>query len=75
MWAGESDKYTNAVFKLTNRLAPCVVFMDEVDALFGERTSGGGGGTDVRRAMITEFMQAMDGLNSGKDKGVVRCHQ
>ncbi|EEB91773.1 hypothetical protein MPER_09816, partial [Moniliophthora perniciosa FA553] len=74
MWVGESEKIAKAVFTLANKLAPCVVFIDEVDALFGARTSCKNGRTDVHRAMLTEFMQCMDGLNSGsssKDKGGV----
>ncbi|KAI3613131.1 mitochondrial aaa [Moniliophthora roreri] len=69
MWVGESEKIAKAVFTLANKLAPCVVFIDEVDTLFGARTSGKNGRTD-----LTEFMQCMDGLNSGsssKDKGVI----
>uniref|UniRef100_A0A0W0F194 AAA+ ATPase domain-containing protein n=1 Tax=Moniliophthora roreri TaxID=221103 RepID=A0A0W0F194_MONRR len=69
MYVGESEKYARAVFNLADRLAPCVVFIDEVDSLFGARSSRSGG-RDVHRAMLTEFMQCMDGLLS-KDKGVI----
>ncbi|KAK7039194.1 hypothetical protein VNI00_010099 [Paramarasmius palmivorus] len=72
-YVGESEKLAEAVFRLAYRLAPCVVFIDEVDAIFGTRSSCG---PRVLVSMLTEFMQAMDGLTSGastssKDKGVV----
>ncbi|KAI3608705.1 atpase family aaa domain-containing protein 1-a [Moniliophthora roreri] len=69
MYVGESEKLAEAIFRLACRLAPCVVFIDEVDAIFGARSSCG---PRVLVSMLTEFMQAMDGLTSGtKEKGVV----
>ncbi|ESK85782.1 mitochondrial aaa [Moniliophthora roreri MCA 2997] len=70
MWVGESEKFAKSVFTLAQRLAPCVIFIDEVDAIFRARDSG----RNVHREMLTEFLQAMDGLAAGssnKDKGVV----
>lgn len=60
------------MFSLARRLAPCVVFLDEIDALFGARTSGREtGGTIAHRGVLTEFMQEMDGLRSSKDDNVI----
>ncbi|KAF9255173.1 AAA-domain-containing protein [Marasmius fiardii PR-910] len=70
-WLGESEQLANAIFKLAHRLAPCIVFIDEVDAILGARKSGN---RSWHSTMLTEFMQAIDGMNSGtnsKDKGVV----
>lgn len=62
-----------AVFSLARRLAPCVVFLDEIDALFGARSSGRerGGGVLAHRSVLTEFMQEMDGLRSSRDDSVI----
>lgn len=63
-----------AVFSLARRLSPCVVFLDEVDALFGARISRGSSGSMSHNLILTEFMQEMDGLCSAianKDKRVV----
>ena len=64
-----------AVFGLARRLSPCVVFLDEVDALFGARsTRGAGFGNKAHDQLLTEFMQEMDGLSSAganRDKRVV----
>jgi SpoVK/Ycf46/Vps4 family AAA+-type ATPase len=60
------------VFSLARRLSPCVVFLDEMDALFGARISGReSGGAFAHRGVITEFMQEMDGLKSSKEDRVI----
>ena len=60
-----------AVFSLARKLSPCVVFIDELDALFGARISRDTGGGIAHRGVITEFMQEMDGLKSSKDNVIV----
>lgn len=64
-----------AVFSLARRLSPCVVFLDEVEALFGARSAKGGSfGSKAHDQLLTEFMQEMDGLSSAsanKDTRVV----
>jgi SpoVK/Ycf46/Vps4 family AAA+-type ATPase len=60
------------VFSLARRLAPCVVFVDEIDALFGARSSGReSGGAIAHRGVLTEFMQEMDGLRTAREDNVV----
>lgn len=39
-WVGESEKYIQAVFSLARKLAPTIVFLDEVEALMRQRSSG-----------------------------------
>ncbi|RDB26757.1 putative AAA domain-containing protein C16E9.10c [Hypsizygus marmoreus] len=71
MWVGETEKLVAAIFTLAYKLAPCVVFIDEIDALFRARTNGDSG---YQRDMLNEFMQAMDGLSTAKqnkDAGIV----
>ncbi|KIJ44017.1 hypothetical protein M422DRAFT_169052, partial [Sphaerobolus stellatus SS14] len=73
MYVGEGEKLVRSVFSLARRLSPCVVFLDELDALLGARVSGReSGGALAHRAIITEFMQEMDGLrSSSKDSNVI----
>ncbi|TRM57547.1 hypothetical protein BD626DRAFT_464684 [Schizophyllum amplum] len=72
MYVGEGEKLVRAVFSLARRLSPCVVFLDEIDALFGARMSAReSGGAFAHRGVITEFMQEMDGLTSSKEDNVI----
>lgn len=64
-----------AVFSMARRLSPCVIFVDEVDALFGARSAKDAfGGGKAHNQILTEFMQEMDGLTSAglnRDKRIV----
>jgi SpoVK/Ycf46/Vps4 family AAA+-type ATPase len=51
-------------------LSPCVVFIDELDALLGARI-GREAGAFSHRGVITEFMSEMDGLKSSKEDRVI----
>ncbi|KAG8708783.1 hypothetical protein FRC11_006183 [Ceratobasidium sp. 423] len=62
---GEEEKNIDALFKVAQQLKPCVIFIDEVDALFGARVSA----RDEKSArwrtdMLTQFTQEMDGMLS-----------
>lgn len=39
-WYGDSNKLVNAVFSLARKLQPTIVFIDEIDAVLGQRRSG-----------------------------------
>ncbi|KAF5365573.1 hypothetical protein D9758_003220 [Tetrapyrgos nigripes] len=72
MYVGEGEKLVRATFSLARKLSPCVIFLDELDALFGARTSNrDNGGAIAHRGVITEFMQEMDGLKSSKGDNVI----
>ncbi|EJD38043.1 AAA-domain-containing protein, partial [Auricularia subglabra TFB-10046 SS5] len=62
-WHSEDEKLIHATFTLARRLGPCVIFLDEIDALFGSRDNSG----HIHRATLTEFLQEMDGLKSGAE--------
>ncbi|CED82546.1 aaa-domain-containing protein [Phaffia rhodozyma] len=64
MYVGEAEKLVKAVFTVARKLSPCIVFIDELDALFQTRTGSAGTGDNSRRQVLTEFMQEMDGLSS-----------
>ncbi|XP_078439543.1 uncharacterized protein LOC144709773 [Wolffia australiana] len=64
-WFGEGEKYVKAVFSLASKIAPSVVFVDEVDSLLGRRENPGE--HEAMRKMKNEFMVNWDGLRT-KDK-------
>ena len=72
-YVGETELQVRALFSLARKIAPCIIFVDEVDGLFRERESGsgsgGGGEHDVSRDLKTEFMQLWDGIRSKKADG------
>lgn len=61
-WFGDAEKLTKALFSFASRLAPVVIFVDEVDSLLGAR--GGAYEHEATRRMRNEFMAAWDGLRS-----------
>ncbi|KAG8777405.1 hypothetical protein FRC12_000380 [Ceratobasidium sp. 428] len=72
MYVGEGEKLVRSVFSLARRLSPCIVFLDEIDALLGARSSRDiGGAASAHRGLVTEFMQEMDGLRSSSSSNVV----
>lgn len=67
-WFGEGERSVRAVFTLAEKVAPSVVFVDEVDSLLGRRERTGE--HEAMRKMKNEFMSAWDGLRSA-DPGSV----
>eukprot|EP01004_Peranema_trichophorum_P001550 NODE_118_length_3592_cov_50.752666_g100_i0.p1 GENE.NODE_118_length_3592_cov_50.752666_g100_i0~~NODE_118_length_3592_cov_50.752666_g100_i0.p1 ORF type:complete len:1162 (-),score=251.75 NODE_118_length_3592_cov_50.752666_g100_i0:106-3072(-) len=61
-WFGEAEKLVAAVFSLARKLAPSIIFIDEVDAMLGKRSSDHE--HETMRKLKNEFMSAWDGLKS-----------
>ena len=61
MYVGEGEKNVKAIFTLAKKLSPCVVFIDEADAIFGSRT--GASGRTSHRELINQFLREWDGMN------------
>ncbi|XP_021775363.1 uncharacterized protein LOC110739217 isoform X1 [Chenopodium quinoa] len=64
-WFGEGEKYVKAVFSLASKIAPSVIFVDEVDSMLGRRENPGE--HEAMRKMKNEFMVNWDGLRT-KDR-------
>ena len=58
-WVGEAEKNVRAVFSLAKKLSPCVVFIDEADAIFGSRS---GPNRNSHRELINQFLREWDGM-------------
>lgn len=52
MYVGETSRLTKALFTLASKMQPCLVFIDEADALFAVRRSSESNGVD--RKLLTE---------------------
>lgn len=61
MYVGEGEKNVRAVFSLAKKLAPCVVFIDEADAIFASR--GSGTNRNSHRELINQFLREWDGMH------------
>ncbi|KAI9839526.1 MAG: hypothetical protein M1819_002152 [Sarea resinae] len=61
MYVGEGEKNVKAIFTLAKKLSPCVVFIDEADAIFGSR--GGNASRTSHRELINQFLREWDGMN------------
>lgn len=55
-WLGESEKNAKAVFTLARRLAPCVIFIDEVDSILSSRE---GSSDDSAHGTLTSVKTTM----------------
>ncbi|MEW6069536.1 MAG: CDC48 family AAA ATPase [Candidatus Thermoplasmatota archaeon] len=62
-WVGESEKGLREVFKKAKQAAPCIVFLDELDAI-APRRGYGYGEAHVTERMVNQLLTSMDGLES-----------
>lgn len=68
-WFGEDEKNVRALFSLATKLAPTVIFIDEVDSMLGRRSRAGE--HEAMRKIKNEFMAHWDGLLSKGSAGVL----
>jgi transitional endoplasmic reticulum ATPase len=60
-WVGESEKGIREIFRKARQAAPCIIFLDEVDALVPRRGSGGSG-SHVTENVVSQILTEIDGL-------------
>ncbi|XP_028766979.1 uncharacterized protein LOC114724718 isoform X4 [Neltuma alba] len=68
-WFGDAEKLTKALFSFASKLAPVIIFVDEVDSLLGAR--GGAFEHEATRRMRNEFMAAWDGLRTKESQRIL----
>ena len=59
-WVGESEKGVREIFRKARQAAPCIVFLDEVDAIVPIR--GTGSGSHVTENVVSQILTEIDGL-------------
>jgi len=69
MFVGMGAARVRDLFKQAQEKAPCIVFIDEIDAIGKSRNSGISGGNDEREQTLNQLLTEMDGFDA--DKGVV----
>ena len=69
MFVGMGAARVRDLFKQAQEKAPCIVFIDEIDAIGKSRNSGAMGGNDEREQTLNQILVEMDGFEA--DKGVV----
>ena len=69
MFVGMGAAKVRDLFKQANEKAPCIVFIDEIDAIGQKRSSGNMGGNDEREQTLNQLLAEMDGFDG--QKGVV----
>lgn len=74
---GETEAKLRAVFEQAKRQSPCVIVLDEIDALAPSRGEGGGGGGgggpgeggETDRRVVATLLTAMDGMDDAPNEG------
>lgn len=62
MYVGEGEKNVKALFSLAKKLSPCVVFLDEADAMFSARSNQGR--RVSHRELLNQFLKEWDGMSN-----------
>jgi SpoVK/Ycf46/Vps4 family AAA+-type ATPase len=65
---GQSEGNLHELFQIARREAPCVIFLDEVDALGQRRSSAPGNG--LMRGVIAQLLDELDGVAAEQNEGV-----
>ncbi len=69
MFVGVGASRVRDMFKTAQKTAPCIVFIDEIDAVGRQRGAGLGGGNDEREQTLNQLLVEMDGI--GENAGIV----
>lgn len=69
MFVGTGASRVRDMFKKAQQTAPCIVFIDEIDAVGRQRGAGMGGGNDEREQTLNQLLVEMDGMS--ENNGIV----
>jgi transitional endoplasmic reticulum ATPase len=65
-WVGESEKGVREVFRKARQASPCIIFLDELDALAPSRSTGGSD-SNVTERIVSQLLTEIDGLEELHD--------
>ena len=66
MYVGVGASRVRDLFKQAQQMAPCIVFIDEIDAIGKTRDTAYGGGNDEREQTLNQLLAEMDGFDTNK---------
>lgn len=66
MFVGVGASRVRDLFDEAKKNAPCIIFIDEIDAIGKSRNAGGYGGNDEREQTLNQLLSEMDGFDSSK---------
>ena len=66
MFVGVGASRVRDLFKEAQKMAPCIIFIDEIDAIGKSRDSRCGGGNDEREQTLNQLLAEMDGFDTSK---------
>ena len=66
MYVGVGASRVRDLFKQAQQMAPCIVFIDEIDAIGKSRDTAMGGGNDEREQTLNQLLAEMDGFDTNK---------
>lgn len=66
MFVGVGASRVRDLFKEAQKMAPCIIFIDEIDAIGKSRDSRYGGGNDEREQTLNQLLAEMDGFDTSK---------
>lgn len=71
MFVGVGAARVRDMFETAKKNAPCIIFIDEIDAVGRQRGAGLGGGNDEREQTLNQMLVEMDGFDSGANVIVI----
>ncbi len=71
MFVGVGASRVRDLFKQAQSMAPCIIFIDEIDAIGKKRDASYGGGNDEREQTLNQLLSEMDGFDTSKGLVVI----
>lgn len=71
MFVGTGASRVRDMFKTAQKSAPCIIFIDEIDAVGRQRGAGMGGGNDEREQTLNQLLVEMDGMTDNAGSVVI----
>ena len=71
MFVGVGAARVRSMFKMARKKAPCILFIDEIDAVARRRDQRRGGGNSEAESTLNQMLVEMDGFNTGKTNVIV----